>query len=346
MNNPLRTYDRSQSYDWNFDQAPEPPDVAVPQLPGEFRFCGLPMASPLGVPAGPLLNGKWCLYYAALGFDVLTYKTVRSRYRQCYDLPNLLPVNCPSLTGDETMLPAADEMNGSWAVAFGMPSREPDYWRPDIEATRRRLPTEKLLNVSVVGTVDDSMSLQDLADDYARCAKWAVESGADTIECNFSCPNVATCDGQLYQQPADAALAAETVKSAIGATPLILKIGHASSRELLAELLAAVAPFTSAVAMTNSVAARVQNEKSGDLYFAGEKRGICGAATLEPSLEQVKTCAEIVAANGLDLELIGVGGASNATDVKRYLAAGASAVHIATAAMIDPLVGVKIRQQW
>lgn len=40
------------------DQAPEPPDVAIPQLPGEFRFCRLPTASPLGVPAGPLLNGN------------------------------------------------------------------------------------------------------------------------------------------------------------------------------------------------------------------------------------------------------------------------------------------------
>ena len=35
--------------------------------------------------------------------------------------------------------------------------------------------------------------------DYAQCARWAVESGADCVEANFSCPNVATCDGQLYQ---------------------------------------------------------------------------------------------------------------------------------------------------
>ena len=39
-------------------------------LPGDWDFCGLPVDSPLGVPAGPLLNGDWCLYYASLGFDV------------------------------------------------------------------------------------------------------------------------------------------------------------------------------------------------------------------------------------------------------------------------------------
>ena len=54
-------------------------------MPGQWQFCGLPVNSPLGVAAGPLLNGRWCLYYASLGFDVLTYKTVRSRRRECYD---------------------------------------------------------------------------------------------------------------------------------------------------------------------------------------------------------------------------------------------------------------------
>jgi hypothetical protein len=46
----------------------------VPDVPGHWTFCGLPVASPLGMPAGPLLNSRWILHYAALGFDVLTYK--------------------------------------------------------------------------------------------------------------------------------------------------------------------------------------------------------------------------------------------------------------------------------
>ena len=50
----------------------------------------------------------------------------------------------------------------------------------------------KLLVVSVVGTVQDGWSMDDLADDYARCARWAVESGADAVETNFSCPSRAS----------------------------------------------------------------------------------------------------------------------------------------------------------
>src|SRR5262249_46205729 len=154
----------------------------------------------------PLLNGRWILYYAALGFDVLTYKTTRSAARDCYSLPNLQPVDVKRMQSAGGELRAIDEMHGSWAVSFGMPSMAPDVWRADVEWTRGRLPNDKVLSVSVVASPRPDWSVDDLAGDFARCAKWAVESGADCVETNFSCPNVATSDGQLYQQPREAGI--------------------------------------------------------------------------------------------------------------------------------------------
>ena len=119
---PLPTYDRTKTYQWNYDHAPAIQSAEIAEVPGDFKFCGLPVDSPLGVPSGPLLNGKWCLYYASLGFDVVTYKTVRSGARLCYDLPNLQPVLCDDLHGGEGPLHATSEMHGSWAVSFGMGS--------------------------------------------------------------------------------------------------------------------------------------------------------------------------------------------------------------------------------
>lgn len=340
----LPRYEPSKSYRWNYDHPPQPVELDVPSLAGEWRFVGLPVDSPLGIPAGPLLNGRWCLYYASLGFDILTYKTVRSAARECYPLPNLLPVDCGSLTGCEERVTSSDTMRGSWAVSFGMPSMEPDVWRRDVEWTRQELPASKVLSVSVVGSIQEGWELEDLAHDYAQCAVWAAESGADCIETNLSCPNVSTCDGQLYQNPDQAALVVRCVRDAIGQVPLVVKIGHLTSRTEAEVLLDAIAASIDALAMTNSVAATVALAGDG-LAFDGLRRGICGAATLEPSLEQVRVFSELLKQRNSTLALIGVGGAETAKHVKQYLANGASAVHLATAAMTNPLVGVEIKRQ-
>ncbi|MGE4001411.1 MAG: dihydroorotate dehydrogenase [Planctomycetaceae bacterium] len=317
-------------------------DFEVPAMAGEWSFLGRKVGSPLGMPAGPLLNGKWILYYASLGFDVLTYKTVRSSYRECYPLPNLLPVRTGQLEGGERELEAAARMGGSWAVSFGMPSMQPDVWRRDIEWTRARLRSDQVLSVSVVGTAQPGWTIDELADDYALCARWAVESGADCIETNFSCPNVCSRDGQLYQEPTPAGIVAQRVREAIGTTPYILKIGHFTDRESASQLLKSVAPYVDGLAMTNSVAATVR-DAAGNVLFDGQKRGICGDATRQASVTQVRMFAQIMEEWGRPLALIGVGGASTAEHVEEYLDAGAESVHIATAAMLDPLVGRRIR---
>jgi dihydroorotate dehydrogenase len=288
------------------------------------------------------LNGKWCLYYASLGFDVLTYKTVRSRERACYPLPNLQPVHTEQLMGGESELPAAEDFTGSWAVSYGMPSRAPRVWQQDVEATRRKLPSGKLLSVSVVASVQPGWTLDDLAADYAQCARWAVDSGADAVETNFSCPNVSTCDGQLFQQPADARIVAQRVREAIGSIPYIAKIGHVASREAGRQLLDALSDCVDALAMTNSVATRVRQGQA--LLFDGQQRGICGHAILDASVLQMEMFAALVREAGLSMRLIGVGGISTSEHVLRYLAAGANACHVATAAMANPGVALSIRK--
>lgn len=343
--NTLPRYDISRDYRWNYDHAPDPVAIDMPAMPGEWSFLGKKVGSPLGMPAGPLLNGKWILYYASLGFDVLTYKTVRSRPRECYPLPNLLPVRTGQLRGGECELEAKERMSGSWAVSFGMPSMDPDEWRRDVLQTRNHLREDQVLSVSVVGTAQPGWTIDELAADYALCARWAVESGADCIETNFSCPNVCSRDGQLYQEPGPAAVVARQVREAIGDVPYILKIGHVKDRDDAARLLDTVAEYADALAMTNSVAATVR-DSNGRQMFDGQKRGICGDATREASVAQVRMFADLIESRGLNMRLIGVGGASTAEHVCDYLDAGAESVHIATAAMVDPLVACRIRNEF
>jgi len=337
----LPRYDPTQTYRWNYDHAPAPvTDIDIPPVAGAWTYCGLKAASPLGIAAGPLLNGRWILYYASLGFDILTYKTVRSRERECYALPNLQPVVAPPLDHSRHTLSASAAMQGSWAISFGMPSMAPDIWRADIERTRCQLPKEKVLSVSVVATPEPDWTLDELAADFALCARWAVASGADCIETNFSCPNVSSADGQLYQQPIAAAAVAEKVRDAIGKNPFIIKVGYFDDPASAAALLTAIAPYADALAMTNCISAHV--ERKGEPLFDKQARGIGGDAIRAASVAQVQLFANLIRQYGYATRLIGGGGIFTADHVRDYLHAGAEAVQLGTAPMLDPLVGITI----
>ncbi len=330
-------------YEWNYAYAPT---AAVPPLPeppveGSWTFCGLPVASPLGISAGPLLNGRWVLHYAGLGFDVLTYKTVRSRSRPAYAAPNLVPVATGPLSTAAQTVRADSAMHGSWAISFGMPSREPATWQADVQWTREQLPRGKLLSVSVVATPSADWTLARVAADYAQCARWAVDSGADCVELNFSCPNVASCDGQLYQHAEQAAIVAHAVRDVIPRTPLLVKIGYLADRQLATALLTALGSVVDALSMTNCISAQVTDQ--GKPLFAGQPRGIGGAAIFAASVAQVRMFHELVGELQLPTRLIGVGGVDSTAAVRSYLAAGAEAVQLATAAMLDPRLGQRLR---
>lgn len=346
MSQEIEAYDIRKSYSQNFDLVPLPLDLPLDPLPGNWNLAGVPLSSPLGVAAGPLLNGAWCEYYASLGFDWVTYKSVRSQARDSYPLPNLQPLALESsLHQGGRSVVATNEASQSWAVSFGMPSKDPEFWRRDIEVTRGRLPDRVRLSVSVVGTAHEGQSLEELADDYALCAHWAVESGADFIEANLSCPNVCSRDGQLYQDAADSALVAERIQSRCGSIPLLLKIGFVPNDSDAEALVASLAGRCSALVMTNGIAAYVESG-TGEKMFAGHQRGVAGEAIREASLEQVRRFARVIKSKSSELEIVGVGGIFSADHAKRFLDAGASSVQLATAPMLDPMCGIKIRQQW
>ena len=342
VNSAFAKYDITKDYAWNFDNAPEPEQLDVVPVPGEWAYCGVSVESPLGIAAGPLLNGQWLLHYAALGFDILTYKTVRSRERASYGLPNLQPVTWEGGAVPEELGVTA-RMSGSWAGSFGMPSKPPSFWQDDVTATRSRLNKGKFLSVSVVATPEEDWSIDEVAADFAQCARWAAECGADGVEANFSCPNVSTVDGQLFLNPTDAGIAAAKLREAIPNTPLLLKVGHIDNRETAHEFLEKVAPSADALVMVNGVSARVRRP-SGELLFEGRCRGIAGDAIRETALEQLALFDGLIRQFGLDVSLVGVGGLGQAADVRACLDRGCEAVQFATAAMLNPGLGLAIRR--
>ena len=348
----MGTYRTAETYEANYAQGPDfdGPYPAVPPTPNK-SFLGQPVRSRVGIAAGLLLNAKWIEVYARLGYDILTYKTVRSAARPCYPLPNWVRLDVAGELPDDPEKPlvtaepvAVEDDNVTWAVCFGMPSAAPDVWRPDIEKAKVALESGQLLNVSVVGTPADGGGLDEMADDFARCAAWAVESGADLIEINLSCPNVCTAEGQIYHDPEASRTVAQRVRARIGQTPLLAKLGPFPNREATRLFLRAASGVIDAIVMVNAIQRRLMRPDGRPAFGEIERAGILGRALHQPSLQLVRDAVEAVREESLSIAVCGVGGVLTPRDAHDFFDAGADAAFLGSGPMVRPNLAVDIKQ--
>jgi dihydroorotate dehydrogenase len=351
------TYRMDRTYRWNYAHGPglRPDEFRqVPETPLK-PFFDRRVRSRVGISAGLLLNSRWIDAYARLGYDLLTHKTVRSAARPCYPLPNWVFVDAPEpLAPGEDGPPLRrlerlprDSARVTTAVCFGMPSMPPDVWRADVREARRLLRPDQVLIVSVVGTPPPlhPSSAEQLAEDFARCARWAAEAGADVVEANFSCPNVCSAEGMVYRDPATSRLIAECIRAAIPATPFLVKAGYFAQLEALEAFLRAVETSADGVVLVNAVSRRVVNADGTPTFGAAMPRvGILGGAIHDVCVENVRQAVAMRDRLGLRLHILAVGGVLTGEDAAHYFAAGAEAVLMGGAPMFRPDLAIRIKQ--
>ena len=340
-------YNILKDYEWNYAHVPSSkPHISNPaeETPGKWTYAGLPVRSPLAIAAGPLLNSEWVKFYAERSFDILTYKTVRRCSQASYKLPNLVPIEAVGVHKPGASVRGIGQMTGSWAVSFGMPSREPKIWRADIASARQCLESGQILSVSVVATPEKGDDLKTIGEDYASCARWAFESGADVVELNFSCPNVKTPDGMLYTQPAASKDVLCRVRDLVGNKPLLVKLGFVGEDALARSWVKLSEGLVEGLVMINCIGAKVQSADGKD-FFSGESRGIAGVAISEAVRKQVITFQSLIREHRSKLKTIAVGGVKEATDVSDYLKLGVEGVQTATAAMLNPSWAVSVKSE-
>ncbi|HET7672977.1 MAG TPA: hypothetical protein VFK11_00500 [Candidatus Saccharimonadales bacterium] len=340
-------YNPSITYIENWDEGPFPPkgfqaykDTKKPR----FSFLGIPVHSPFGIPAGPLLNSRHIKFAFDAGFDILCYKTQRSVRFTPNDFPNVLYLDIDDdLTLERAKKPLVGKSSTDQPLekvsitnSFGNPSLGPDFWVDDLKKALEYEKDGQLLIMSVVGTIQKGFTQDDYYDDFARAAKLAADTGVKAVEINLSCPNVANEGILCYTKDAVVAVC-ERVKKAIGDTPLITKFGYFSheQEELLEETLKEIQPYIAAVSAINTIPAAVVDEK-GQQALPGDNRltsGICGASIKWAGLDMVGRLDKLRKKNGWNYEIIGVGGVMSADDFAEYREAGADVVQSATAAM-------------
>lgn len=316
----------------------------LPEGPGGHLF-GYPLRSPLGVAAGPLLNSKWVEGYARLGFDVLTYATVRSRPVIAHSLPNIRHVDTRDQIAIAARRPHANG-DATLAVSMGLPSAEPDVWRKDVRRAKERLGDGQILIVSVVGTADFAAGPEAFIADYARCAAWAAEAGADVVEVHLAVANPFGEPGQMvYEHVMLAAQILHRVRTNVR-VPVVAKFGVFKSPRALHETATKLASWANGFELVHGIPRRVL-EQDGSAAFEGAGREwatVVGAATYPVCSRQVEEMLAWRRAGEWPHAVLAVGGITTVERARHLLQEGANVALVATAALFDPSFAIRFRQ--
>lgn len=309
---------------------------------------GFPVNLPFGIPAGPLLNSRFTTAAFRLGFDLAVYKTVRSRAWGCNPFPNVLAVHPKAADGSLT--PGSPELDEgvladtrydlpiSISNSFGVPSRDPDVWQPDMRDAIAAAGPGQLLVPSFQGSRVAGMSTDEYIADHVTTARLVCETGAQLMEMNTSCPNEGH-NRLLCHDPHLVGRITEAVKNEIGDRPLIVKLAYfPSDIELETMVRETVGRGTvQGFSTINTISAKLV-DASGKQALPGagrDRSGVCGNAIRGAGLDMVRRLSAIRERLGLDFTIVGVGGVIEPEHYLAYRKAGADAVMSATGAMWD-----------
>lgn len=324
---PAKTYLENAEYGPFFDG-----EIPEREESEKIDFLGFSINSPIGVPAGPLLNSRWIKLASELGYDVLTYKTIRCHEHQSHPLPNIAFVETNGQLDPGALPPFLNRKNGFETLenlaitnSFGNPSRSPEYLKKDIPKALESIKKGQLLIVSIYGTPEE----------FIQTAKFAKECGAPVVEANFSCPNISKSEGSLFTNPDAVFSISNKLVQTLGDTPLVIKVGVFPNKiQLRAVLIAAARSGVRAVSGINTISMKV----NPPLDQNRETCGICGSPIRLAALDFIRTAKAIIDEEKLDLELIATGGATTPEHLQEFLDGGAKIAMTATGMMWDPYI--------
>jgi len=335
-------FDPKKTYAENWEQGPFAgfKDGVVVEEAGEprFDFFGHKLDYPLGIAAGPLLNGKFVNAALDKGFDVPVHKTVRSRVRASNDWPNVLAADIPGdLTLEMAQKPIVvrDIYKEPLSItnSFGNPSYEPTVWQKDLRDSIAHARKGQLVMCSFEGTKWEGFSSQDYIDDWANGMQMLKDAGVQVVEANFSCPNEGAAQLLCFDVP-KVQTVAHAIKNKIGDTPLVIKIAYFNDDELR-NLVKETGTIVDGYSAINTIPAPVINP-DGSQALPGAHRvksGICGHAVKWAGLDMTKRLKKLREEYNLNYAIVGVGGVTVPSDFKEYRDAGADVVMTATGAM-------------
>lgn len=173
-------------------------------------------------------------------------------------------------------------------------------------------------------------------DDYVYTSeKLDKEEQVGWLEINISCPNVHGGGMSFGTDPEAAASVMKAVKE-VTTKPVIAKLTP-NVTDIVSMAKACVDAGADAVSLINTMLGMRIDLKTRKPLLANMTGGLSGPAIFPVALRMVYQVAQAV-----DVPVIGMGGISTAEDVLEMMMAGASAVQVGAANLVDPMACPKI----
>lgn len=345
-------YNPEKSYEENFNKGPfgafADKEILKNKSEAKYDFFGYKVNSPFGIAAGPLINGNFVQAALDKGFDIVTYKTVRSAKYPCHPWPNVLSVK---VEGDLTLEKAQGKLIAdihyheplSITNSFGVPSFDPEFWQEDMKKVLEHIHPGQILVGAFQGTKKEGQTAEEYINDFKVTAKLLKDTGVKVIEVNLSCPNEGTNNLLCYDTERSVKVA-QAIKAIIGEIPLVIKIAYFKDLTVLEDFVKKIGKIVQGISAINTIPAEIVDANGGQA-LPGEgraKSGVCGHAIKWAGLDMVKKLKTLREKLGFSYTIIGVGGVTVADDFLEYRNAGADVVMSATGAMWNPYLGKEI----
>ena len=169
-------------------------------------------------------------------------------------------------------------------------------------------------------------------EDYAyTCEKLDKESQVGWLEVNVSCPNVHGGGMSFGTQPEAAAEVTRAVK-AVTTKPVIIKLSP-NVTDIVAIAKACEEAGADGISLINTLLGMRIDLRSRKPVIANKMGGFSGTAIFPVAVRMVYQVAHAVS-----IPVVGMGGVSSAEDVIEMMMAGATAVEVGAANLVNPYV--------
>ncbi|MBE6669233.1 MAG: dihydroorotate dehydrogenase [Ruminococcaceae bacterium] len=176
-------------------------------------------------------------------------------------------------------------------------------------------------------------------EEYAYCCERLNECDqVGIIEVNISCPNVHGGGISFGTSPAEAAKVTAAVKK-VTSKPVVIKLTP-NVTDIVSIAKACEEAGADGISMINTLLGMRINLKTKKPIIANKMGGFSGDAIFPVAVRMVYQVYEAV-----NIPIIGMGGVSSAEDVIEMMLAGASAVQVGAANLINPYAAKEIIEQ-